>query len=125
MFLLFFVGRSKLVLDFTLTIHFIHLVVTSLYSRSLPTNHLWWALQVASVAFMSTLGIWSCQWRELRPINFGSGASSRDSEAQNNGEAEGGVGERNESGKRGRGRDGSGEYEMVAMSEGANSKVRG
>ena len=69
--LLLLVSRSKLVPDFALTIHFLHFVTTSLYTRSLPTNLLWWALQICSSALMISLGIWACQWRELRPMSFG------------------------------------------------------
>lgn len=77
---------------------------------------------------MTTLGIWSCQWRELRPINFGGGTGGKDSEAQNNMEVEGRTedgGERYGRGNGGRGRDGGGAYEMVGMNEGPQSKGRG
>ena len=43
---------------------------------------------------MTIGGIWSCRWRELRPISFGGGS---------------GV-----TGKGGGGKDGAGEYEMVS-----------
>ena len=69
--LLLLVARSKLVPDFAFTIHFIHLMITSVYSGSVPTNLLWWALQVTSSALMISVGIWSCRWRELQPIAFG------------------------------------------------------
>ena len=64
-------SRSKLVPDFAFTVHILHLVVTSLYVRALPTNLLWWALQACSVGLMTSLGIWACRWRELQPISFG------------------------------------------------------
>jgi hypothetical protein len=67
------VVRSKLVPDFALTVHFIHLVLTSLYSHSIPYSLFWWSVQGASAAIMTILGVWSCQWRELRPISFGFG----------------------------------------------------
>lgn len=89
--LLFLIARSKLVPDFALSLHVIHLTITSLYTKSLPTNWLWWALQAASVTLMVVGGVWSCRWRELRPINFGGGS---------------GV-------TKGGGKDGAGEYEMV------------
>lgn len=88
---------------------------------------------------MTGLGVWSCQWRELRPINFGGNSSSANntgttagsSSLQNAGEgsvADGGAGDQfdEELGYgRGRkksrfGRDGTGEYELVAMKEGGN-----
>ncbi|TVY44131.1 Protein SYS1 [Lachnellula occidentalis] len=113
--ILFFIARSKLVPDFALTLHFIHLVVTSLYSHSIPTNWLWWVLQVASASMMTSLGIWSCQWRELRPIHFGGSSTAQVTE---NATTEAGEAGDEEQGHgrgrgRGRGRDGAGEYEMV------------
>ncbi|KAF2835923.1 hypothetical protein M501DRAFT_940920 [Patellaria atrata CBS 101060] len=119
-FILLLIARSKLVPDFAITIHFIHLVVTSLYSHSIPTYWFWWALQVASAVLMTSLGIWICQYRELRPINFGGGGGTSrkaggSKENAENGDADG-VGYGRGRG-RGRGRDGAGEYEMVSMGE--------
>ncbi|KAF2864640.1 integral membrane protein S linking to the trans Golgi network-domain-containing protein [Massariosphaeria phaeospora] len=113
-FILLLIARSKLVLDFALTIHFIHLVVTSLYSHAVPTNLFWWALQVCSATVMTSLGVWACQWRELRPISFGAKAPAR---PQGSGPAQDdGVGESRGRG-RGRGRDGAGEYELASMGQ--------
>ncbi|KAF1977143.1 hypothetical protein BU23DRAFT_587703 [Bimuria novae-zelandiae CBS 107.79] len=109
-FILLLIARSKLVLDFALTIHFIHLIVTSLYSHAIPTNLFWWALQACSATLMTSLGVWACQWRELRPINFGAKSTA----SQGASAAEDGMGESRGWG-RGRGRDGAGEYEMVGM----------
>jgi hypothetical protein len=63
---------------------------------------------------MTSLGVWACQWRELRPITFGAKDNTR-----THGD---GVGEDEDMGHsrgrgRGRGRDGAGEYEMVSMAE--------
>jgi len=121
--ILLLVTRSKLVPDFALTIHLIHLLTTSFYSKSLPRNLLWWVLQLVSSALMISLGVWSCQYRELRPINFGSSASTSTTNANVNTveTADAGEGNRDEEhgygrGRgRGRGRDGVGEYEMVGM----------
>ena len=110
-FILLLIARSKLVLDFALTIHFIHLVVTSLYSHAIPTNLFWWALQICSATVMTSLGVWACQWRELRPINFGSKPAAR---TANHPVEDDGVGETRGRG-RGKGRDGAGEYEMVNL----------
>ncbi|KAL9595159.1 MAG: hypothetical protein Q9219_006615 [cf. Caloplaca sp. 3 TL-2023] len=96
-FLLLLIARSKLVLDFALTIHLLHLIITSLYTKSIPTNLLWWGLQSVSAGIMVMGGVWACRWRELRPIEFGG-----------------------EGGKKGRsreGRDGGGEYELVGRRE--------
>jgi protein SYS1 len=46
-------------------------MVVCLYTRSIPGNVLWWSLQAFSVAVMIFLGIWACQWRELRPMSLG------------------------------------------------------
>ncbi len=114
-FILYFIARSKLVLDFALTVHFVHLVVTSFYTHAIPANLFWWALQVCSATIMTSLGVWACQWRELRPINFGSKTNTTQQT-----HADDGVGEQRGRG-RARGRDGAGEYEMVSMNEGENN----
>lgn len=108
--LLVLISRSKLVPDFALTLHFLHLVATSLYSRSVPRNWLWWMLQAASVSLMISLGIWSCRWRELKPINFGGGGTGGGEEKSEaarellgEGRREPGLG---------------GEYEMVGIDKG-------
>ncbi|KAL1859633.1 hypothetical protein Daus18300_009498 [Diaporthe australafricana] len=131
--------RSKLVLDFGLTTHFIHLVVVSLYTGQVPRNVFWWVAMAFSSAVGVALGVWGCQYRELRPVFFGGGgigggSSSNTTNNNNaNGSAAGGGGGGNggegssqaadgdeEQGLsrgrgRGRGRDGAGEYEMVKM----------
>jgi hypothetical protein len=66
---------------------------------------------------MTSLGVWACQWRELRPINFGSKAPAARQPA-----AEEEEGEESRGRGRGRGRDGAGEYEMVGL-KGGDSNV--
>ncbi|PSS08943.1 hypothetical protein M430DRAFT_127710 [Amorphotheca resinae ATCC 22711] len=113
--ILFFISRSKLVPDFALTLHFIHFIITSLYSHSIPRNWLWWGLQIASAGMMTSLGVWSCQWRELRPIAFGGSSNTQasgETVPPSDGDEEQGSGRGR---GRGRGRDGAGEYEMVGM----------
>lgn len=129
--------RSKLVLDFALTTHFIHLLVASLYTGQLPRNLFWWITMVVSSAAGVGLGIWGCQYRELRPVFFGGGGGGGGGGGHGklnaNGSAGGGNGEGSSGGAadgvpagdeeqgfsrgrgRGRGRDGVGEYEMVKM----------
>ncbi|RYP54251.1 hypothetical protein DL769_010374 [Monosporascus sp. CRB-8-3] len=122
------ISRSKLVLDFALTLHFIHLLVVTLYTGFLPRNAMWWATMAASSALTVAGGTYGCRWRELRPINFGGGggrgtnegASTTDPSALENGTAGGPEGNDDEVGfsrgrGRGRGRDGGGEYEMVGL----------
>ncbi|KAJ5155999.1 hypothetical protein N7492_008802 [Penicillium capsulatum] len=110
-FLLLFVSRSKLVPDFALTLHFLHLVATTLYSHSLPSNLLWWGLEFSSAAMMTFLGMWACQHRELQPIAFGGlGGGGQTGSSQQNVD----DGQPESSSGRGRGRDRSAqnEYEM-------------
>jgi len=116
--ILILISRSKLVPDFALTLHLIHLLIVSLYSHSIPQNALWWMLQIVSAGIMTAFGVWSCQYRELRPITFGGRAaqsSSPGNALENeplNSEEEQGYGRGR---GRGRGRDGAGEYEMVGL----------
>jgi hypothetical protein len=71
---------------------------------------------------MGSLGVWSCRYRELRPINFGTAVASS-SAPQNQNTAPAGQIEQPEEedvgflrgGRRGRGRDGAGEYEMAGL----------
>lgn len=128
--------RSKLVLDFALTTHFLHLVTVSLVSGQLPRNFFWYVTMAVSSAVGVALGIWGCQYRELRPVFFGGqqgGGGSGGGQTTANGSA--GVGPNGEGSSgaadgisagdeeqgfsrgrgRGRGRDGAGEYEMVKM----------
>ena len=108
-------ARSKLVPDFALTIHFLHLVVTSVYTRALPTNLLWWALQASSAGLMTALGVWACRYRELQPISFGGKAgASKNVEARANGDLNQ---EQHTSGGHGRGKnvDAGPSYEMVGL----------
>ena len=66
---------------------------------------------------MTFLGIWSCQWRELKPISFGGGSArtQRANEEEPNGSLDG-LGYPRGRG-RGKGADGAGNYEMVGMSD--------
>ncbi|KAK1522760.1 hypothetical protein CPAR01_14303 [Colletotrichum paranaense] len=119
------IGRSKLVPDFALTMHGLHLVVTSLYTGRIPRNAMWWGAMAASSGICVALAVWGSRYRELRPISFGGGGggnsgggagSSGDGAAQNGGtgDEEDGLGFSRGRG-RGRGRDGESGYEMVGM----------
>jgi len=63
-------ARSKLVLDFALTLHFLHFLATSIYQGGVPQEIGWWGLQGFSAVGMVVLGGWACRWRELRPISI-------------------------------------------------------
>ena len=62
---------------------------------------------------MIFLGVWACQWRELKPIAFG-GKPKPTQSAKDPAAVEEGAGFAHEG--RGAGRDGAGVYEMVGMS---------
>ncbi|KAG8405770.1 hypothetical protein J3458_021704 [Metarhizium acridum] len=128
------IARSKLVPDFALTIHFLHLLFTALYTRSLPRHSMWWMTMMASAAAAVALGIWGCRYRELQPVFFGGGrilgsnsapaAASNSQAAAEEGQAgldDAGAEDdgfsRGRGRGRGRGKDGAGEYEMVGMKQ--------
>ena len=111
--ILLLIARSKLVADFALTIHGVNLVITTLYTRSIPTHAYWWAVQFCSVALMVALGIWACQWRELKPMAFGGASKGKQKATDPASGADDGEG--HIMGGGGRGRDGGGAYEMVQM----------
>ena len=69
--ILLLIARSKLVLDFAGTIYMIHLIATTLYTGMVPRNMFWWLTMMGSVGVATGVGVWSCRWRELQPINFG------------------------------------------------------
>lgn len=72
---------------------------------------------------MVVLGTWACQRRELRPIIFGGSAASPteggSASAGASGPSADSIGDEeagfSRGGRRGRGRDGAGEYEMLPI----------
>lgn len=119
------VARSKLVLDFALSLHVIHLLVVTFYTeKQLPRHALWWLTMAVSSALSVALGMWGCRYRELQPITFGGlgggtanplpvGHSQQTHDDEEQGVARGRG--------RGRGRDGAGEYELANMGEGSDA----
>ncbi|KAK8020049.1 hypothetical protein PG990_005187 [Apiospora arundinis] len=110
------VSRSKLVPDFAVTLHFIHLCVVTLFTGFLPRNMMWWATMLCSTAAVTVMGVWGCQWRELRPMyNFGG----------NGGRGTGGGGTTTENGHTGGDPDGGGMGdEEMGFSRGERSRPR-
>ncbi|SPJ70917.1 related to multi copy suppressor SYS1 [Fusarium torulosum] len=111
-----FIARSKLVPDFAITVHFLHLVIASLYSGHIPRHGAWWFTMLASSAVSVGLGTWGCQYRELQPVFFGgrpilpaTGPEGATTQQPPAGDEEMGIA------VRGRGADGGGEYEMAPM----------
>jgi ABC-type nickel/cobalt efflux system permease component RcnA len=117
--ILLLIARSKLVPDFALTIHGINLIITSLYTRSIPNTISWWVLQICSATLMIALGIWACQWRELKPMAFGGRSKQTTGTSAGNGHIPGPhdaeAGFEMGTSSTGAGRDGAGTYEMVGM----------
>ncbi|KAI0813651.1 integral membrane protein S linking to the trans Golgi network-domain-containing protein [Xylaria sp. FL0064] len=118
------ISRSKLVLDFSLTLHFLHLLIVCLYTGYVPRNLAWWITMLVSGTITVAGGTYGCRWRELRPITFGGGGRSTGTGENSNGSLEDGAGTGDHGDEemgfsrgrgRGRGRDGAGEYEMVGM----------
>lgn len=113
------VARSKLVLDFAVSLHAIHLAVVTLYSGRLPRSLSWWTCMAVSSVVAVTLGTWGCRRRELKPISFGGMlADDGNGEASAHGHHDGPstYGDEEQALSRGRGRGkergGIGEYEM-------------
>ncbi|KAK3191978.1 hypothetical protein K4F52_002021 [Lecanicillium sp. MT-2017a] len=123
------IARSKLVPDFALTVHFLHLVATTLYTHSLPQHSMWWFCMIVSSALSVGLATWGCRYRELQPVFFGgrilgagdgaSAASTSRNEDLEAGIAQDGGAEEDvghaRGTRKGRGKDGQGEYEMMQM----------
>ena len=115
-----FISRSKLVPDFGFTIHLLHLVVSTIYTRSFPTNLLWWALQAASSVLMVSVAVWACRYRELRPITFsGHGTATGGTASQKPADGAPDLEDHVRGGRgRGRNRDEGPSYEMVGIKTG-------
>ena len=43
---------------------------------------------ISSATFMTVGGVWSCRWRELKPISFGTGAAAHGGGGGDGGEYE-------------------------------------
>ncbi|GES76893.1 integral membrane protein S linking to the trans Golgi network-domain-containing protein [Rhizophagus clarus] len=73
------IQRARLVLDFSLTLHFFHLLITTYYSGHVPTTFIWWALNVTTCCIMIFGGEIYCMRKEMEPIplsdDIGEGAS--------------------------------------------------
>lgn len=68
-FIALIIGRSKMVWDFVITIHFINLLLVMLVN-GFPSNAYWWILQFVSATLMMTLGVLMTRWIELRDTFF-------------------------------------------------------
>ncbi|EMD39363.1 hypothetical protein CERSUDRAFT_47749 [Gelatoporia subvermispora B] len=59
------IRRPRLILDFSLTLVFIHLVLTTYYSSALPTSLFFWAVMLVSAALLVIAAEQLCVKREM------------------------------------------------------------
>lgn len=65
-FIYHFIRRPKLVLDFTLTMLFNHIILTTYYSAALPSSIFFWATMAFGAISTTVLGEKACVRRELQ-----------------------------------------------------------
>nr|CAG4645868.1 EOG090X0FH3 [Lynceus sp. MCZ IZ 141354] len=65
------VQRTKLCLDFTVTAHFVHVIICFFYNSALATNASWWVLQLVCVVITCVLGEFLCLRSEMKAIPLG------------------------------------------------------
>ncbi|KAJ3164032.1 hypothetical protein HDU88_005685 [Geranomyces variabilis] len=68
--LLIIVERSRLCVDFSVTLHFLHLLATSVYSRGVPRNLWWWVVMMLSMLGVAVGGEKLCLRKEMQPIEL-------------------------------------------------------
>ncbi|KAL4251590.1 Integral membrane protein SYS1-related [Abortiporus biennis] len=64
-FLYTLIRKPRLILDFSLTLLFNHLVLTTYYANSLPTSWFFWAVMLASTCLMVVVAEQLCVKREM------------------------------------------------------------
>lgn len=72
----FFIRRGKQCLDFTVTVHFFHMIGCWIYNAHLPAVLSWWLVNVACMALMAVIGEYLCMRTELRAIPVNTGPKS-------------------------------------------------
>lgn len=72
----FFIRRGKQCLDFTVTVHFFHMIGCWIYNAHLPAALSWWLVNIACMALMAVIGEYLCMRTELRAIPVNSGPKS-------------------------------------------------
>jgi len=98
-----------------LTVHFLNLVIASLYSGHIPRHGAWWFTMLVSSGLCIGLGTWGCQYRELQPVFFGGRPILPATGPEGAAPQPPPVDEEMGIAVRGRGPDGGGEYEMAPM----------
>uniref|UniRef100_A0A9L0TL36 SYS1 golgi trafficking protein n=1 Tax=Equus caballus TaxID=9796 RepID=A0A9L0TL36_HORSE len=74
--LLYFIRRGKQCLDFTVTVHFFHLLGCWFYSSRFPSALTWWLVQIVCIALMAVIGEYLCMRTELKEIPLNSAPKS-------------------------------------------------
>ncbi|XP_072308874.1 protein SYS1 homolog [Eucyclogobius newberryi] len=72
----FFIRRGKQCLDFTVTVHFFHMIGCWIYNSHPPASLAWWLVNVASMALMAVIGEYLCMRTELMAIPVNTGPKS-------------------------------------------------
>lgn len=72
----FFIRRGKQCLDFTVTVHFFHMIGCWIYNAHLPAALSWWLVNIACMALMAVIGEYLCMRTELRAIPVNTGPKS-------------------------------------------------
>ncbi|KAG9353382.1 hypothetical protein JZ751_017977 [Albula glossodonta] len=72
----FFIRRGKQCLDFTVTVHFFHMIGCWIYNSHLPAALSWWLVNVVCIALMAVIGEYLCMRTELRAIPVNTGPKS-------------------------------------------------
>ncbi|XP_009280456.1 PREDICTED: protein SYS1 homolog [Aptenodytes forsteri] len=74
--LLYFIRRGKQCLDFTVTVHFFHLLGCWIYNSHFPLTMTWWLVHIVCTALMAAIGEYLCMRIELREIPLNSAPKS-------------------------------------------------
>nr|XP_013808863.1 PREDICTED: protein SYS1 homolog [Apteryx mantelli mantelli] len=74
--LLYFIRRGKQCLDFTVTVHFFHLLGCWIYNSHFPTTLTWWLVHIVCTALMAVIGEYLCMRIELKEIPLNSAPKS-------------------------------------------------
>ncbi|XP_064640300.1 protein SYS1 homolog [Lineus longissimus] len=69
----YIIKRTKQCLDFTITVHFVHLLVCWIYNHTFPATVSWWLVNIICIVIMTVLGEFLCMRTELKaiPISVG------------------------------------------------------
>ncbi|KAJ3176147.1 hypothetical protein HDU87_005525 [Geranomyces variabilis] len=68
--LVIIVGRSRLCVDFSVTLHVLHLLATAVYSRGVPRSVWWWVVVLTSMVGVAVGGEKLCLRKEMEPIEL-------------------------------------------------------